>query len=322
MCHYILLDEIEQLVIEKDSSLLLAHMLKECGKEVKLIFIQDLYFLTKYDFSLRAFSFESSLCNKSHFKVQSFTKRDEERVRIKKNDTIHMRMEPPVDMKYIRVLWLLQYFESIGTKVVNSPRGILQINEKVDAYCRQEDSIESYVGGDEFSFLKFTNTLKEKGKSSVIVKPLDQFQGIGVEKWDILNSGTDELKQKFLNKVRSNHGVIVAQPFVEEIYQGEVRSVFFKGKEIGSILKKPPQDSFLANIAQGATYKSYVLTQLERKRCEKVCEEFKSIGVDWIAFDLLNSSLSEINITCPGLIVEVSVAYGVNKMSEIIELME
>ena len=42
--------------------------------------------------------------------------------------------------------------------------------------------------------------------------------------------------------------------------------------------------------------------------------------MDFIAFDILNDYLQEVNITCPGLLVEVSEAVGKNLAKDIIKM--
>ena len=46
-----------------------------------------------------------------------------------------------------------------------------------------------------------------------------------------------------------------------------------------------------------------------------------AFGVDWVAFDILGDSVQEVNITCPGLLVEVSYAFERNLADEIIDLL-
>ena len=111
------------------------------------------------------------------------------------------------------------------------------------------------------------------------------------------------------------------QPFVEKVLSGEIRSIYFKGHEIGSIVKTPPKGSFLANIAQGAKYEKVSLSKKEKSICNNLSEELLNFGVPWVAFDILEEKISEANTTCPGLLVEVSNAYGENLAERIFQLL-
>ena len=109
---------------------------------------------------------------------------------------------------------------------------------------------------------------------------------------------------------------------MKEVESGEIRSLYFKGVELGSILKTPKKGEYLSNIAQGASFHAEKLSPNARLECEKITQELMKFGVDWVAFDILGESIQEVNITCPGLLVEVSFAHQKNLSYKIIELMK
>ena len=39
-----------------------------------------------------------------------------------------------------------------------------------------------------------------------------------------------------------------------------------------------------------------------KKKCDEVAKELNEKGVPWIAYDIMGDSLSEVNLTCPGLL--------------------
>ena len=209
---------------------------------------------------------------------------------------------------------VLEAHEKVGKIHTQLP----EIDEKIAAYSRMEHSIPSYIGTSWEALRSFSMDWHKQGIHSLIMKPLDLFQGLGVEKIDLLELDQSGLKERFLKKVRDNGGPIIVQPFIKAVHKGEVRSIFFAGKELGSILKVPPQGKFLANIAQGATYHAYTLTEDLRQICTDVSRCYEKDGILLIAFDILGNSLSEVNVTCPGLMVEVSNAIGKNVIDEII----
>lgn len=302
--HILFIDPLEKLSIKKDSSLLLALSLKKAGKKVFLLFEEDFFFdNTAEKLELNVYDFEGSF-NESSFYVESFSLAKKQKFVLGEKTTIHMRIDPPFDTRYLRYLWMLISFENkYGVKTINKALGILKNNEKLLAYERK-GSLESYVGSSKKGFLEFIGKLK-KSHEYLIMKPLDLYQGIGVEKVKL----DDDCEDSFVRKVKEFDGPVVCQPFVKEVESvGEIRTVFFKGREIGTILKKPPGGSFLANIAQGADFKEEKLSKETLKACEKIAGDLLKEGVDLIAYDILGDSISEINITCPGLLVEVSSA--------------
>ena len=88
----------------------------------------------------------------------------------------------------------------------------------------------------------------------------------------------------------------------------------------GNILKIPKQGEFLANIARGAHYEIVELTTKQSQACQRISKELLHKGINLIAFDILGNYISEVNITCPGLLVEVSSAYKMNLAQKMIDL--
>jgi glutathione synthase len=200
----------------------------------------------------------------------------------------------------------------MGVKIMNDPRGIMHSNEKLYAY-RSHGATPSFIGQNLKLAKEFVASLHTE---HIILKPLDLFSGIGVEK---LNA--QQWEKRFEEKVIELAGPVILQPFIEEVTKGEIRSIYFKGQELGAILKLPKEGEFLSNIAQGATFRAEPLSKVARERAEPIVKELLAHGVDWVAFDILADTISEVNITCPGLLVEVSFAHQKNLADEIIDLL-
>jgi glutathione synthase len=290
--------------------------LKEKKEEVYLLFEKDFYFSNRGDGKLKLYNFNGSF-EEDGLYLKDFTITEEVDIIPRKGDLLHMRIDPPFDTRYLRYLWMLRSLRKYGVEVLNSPEGILTYNEKLYAY-EQEESLESYIGSSINEFEAFISILRASNHENIIMKPLDLYQGIGVEKIAL----DDNAITHFKRKVEEFKGPVVVQPFAKKVESGEIRSLYFKGKELGSILKVPPKGEFLANIAQGATYSACELNEVQSKACERICNELMQEGVDWVAFDVLGDHISEVNITCPGLLVEVSKAVNKNLAFEIIDLLD
>lgn len=288
----------------------MAHTAKEAGHQVFLLFFEDLFFSNEESIHFRMYDFISELEDNSCY-IKHFSLEREEYVELFEEDTIHMRLDPPFNLKYLQTLWLLNGLQERGIRITNSSRGILSYNEKIMAYSR-DLGITSWVGSDVDHAKDFIQRMLDDGQSSFIFKPLDLFQGLGVEKIEFLDSTEQEVESFFLGKAEEFNGPVVIQPFMSEVETGEIRTVFYRGAELGSILKVPPKGEFLANIAQGATYDKTELSEDVFYKCEKIAIELNNQGVELVAFDVLAGAISEVNITCPGLLVELSQAYQEN----------
>ena len=313
MRHLLLIDPLDKLNIKKDSSLMLALAMQKRGIETYVFFERDFAIQNEGQQKLRVHTFKGNLKEDGIY-LEQFKTTDEKVIELNSSDVIHMRLDPPFDSRYLRILWMLDHLVQKGIKVMNDPRGIMIFNEKLYAY-RTEGATASYVGQNLKLAQQFVQHLTPK-PSALILKPMDLYSGLGVEKL-----GLNNWEKRFEEKVVELQGPVIVQPFIEAVTSGEIRSIYFKGRELGTILKTPKDGEFLSNIAQGATFRKEVLTEKTRGQCEKIVKELMKYGVDWVAFDILGDSVQEVNITFPGLLVEVSFAYGRNLADEIIDLL-
>jgi glutathione synthase len=313
MRQLLLIDPIEKLNIKKDSSLMLALAMQRRGIETFVFFESDFAVHNLGLQKLKVHSFKGSL-KQDQIYLESFTTTEERLIQLHSTDVIHMRLDPPFDSRYLRILWMLDHLNSTGVKVMNNPRGIMNFNEKLFAY-RTPGATPSFVGQSLKLAQEFVESLSSSPEA-LILKPLDLYSGIGVEKLNL-----NQWEKRFVEKVKELAGPVIVQPFIGAVSQGEIRSIYFKGQELGTILKKPKSGEFLSNIAQGATFHAEKLSEKTRGQCEVISKELAENGVDWIAFDILGDSVQEVNITCPGLLVEVSYAHQKNLADVIIDLM-
>jgi glutathione synthase len=312
MRHLLLIDPIEKLNVKKDSSFMLALAMQRRGIECYVFFEKDFAIHNQGVQKLTVHSFQGTLKEDGIY-MQSFETTDVKVIELHSTDMIHMRLDPPFDSRYLRILWMLDDLAEKGIQVLNHPRGIMLFNEKLYAY-RKEGSVASFVGSNVKLAAQFVHNLNPK-PSALILKPMDLYSGLGVEKLPV--TGWEE---RFAEKVNELNGPVIVQPFVEAVTRGEIRSLYFKGVEIGTILKTPKDGEFLSNIAQGATFGAHELSDIARERCEKIATELRSYGVEWLAFDILGDAVTEVNITCPGLLVEVSYALKKNLADVVIDM--
>ncbi len=319
--HIFLIDPIEKLNVHKDSSCFFMSTLKTLGLEVYILFEADLsaHNLSEDHQLLKVYDFNATFEDEKKLKVKKFSLEGSGQYRkIFPGDCLHMRLDPPFDERYLKILWQLTALEHEGIRMINSPLGILSYNEKIFAYhyAKTEFKIPSVLGPSLENAMQFVHKLPDT-VTELILKPLDLFQGIGVVK---VSRSPAQFEKVFLEKCKEFNNLIVTQPFIPEVTSGELRSIFFQGHEIGTIVKIPKKGEFLANIAMGASYEKSQLTPGLAKECQRLCKILLERGVSWVAFDLLGGKISEVNITCPGLLYEVSQAYEKNLAEEMFKV--
>lgn len=306
--HVFLMDPIEKLNIKKDSTLLMAHTFQERGDDVYLLFEDSFSIDNKRDLALKMYRFESSLIENGYY-LKDFQLKDDRLIKLNdKNLTIHMRLDPPFDLRYLKNLWVLRFLEEKGINVANSALGILKNHEKLTAFLSKH-SMPTLVTSSRDDFLDFCCY---HNLTDIILKPMELFQGIGVTKIIIDKDEKAKILEAFDDYQKKFPGVVIVQPYNSGIEKGEVRAVFYQGNEIGSIIKIPKKGEFLANIAQGASFKAYKLQDKVKKECHKIAKALSLDGVGLVAFDIIGNEINEVNMTCPGLLVEVSHAHQKN----------
>lgn len=315
MTHIFFIDPLEKLNFKKDSTLMMALTFQSQGHQCYLLFEEDFYIRNDKNVNLDVFTFDGEFEADGCY-LKSFAKKEKMSLELTQEMILHMRIDPPYDSRYQRYLWMLDFVENqSGAKVINSPLKIMKYNEKLIAYKNTTIGHKSYVGSSLRGFHHFIETMKEDGHSEIILKPLDLYSGIGVEKVEINHDKIDEI---FSKKVLEFQGAIVCQPFIKDVYNGEYRSIYFNGKELGTIIKRPNKGEYLANIAQGAKFEKIELPSTLKETCDKIAKELFQDGVNLVAFDLLGGKVNEVNVTCPGLLVEVSYAYKKNLCLDIV----
>jgi glutathione synthase len=314
MRHIFFIDSIEKLNPTKDSTLMMAHTFKQMGLECLLLFEDDFYLVTDGLPVYKLYTFRCGF-KKDSFYLQNFELDANHLIQLHKSDILHMRIDPPYDSRYQRYLWMLDFLKHHGIRVVNDPIGIMNNNEKLACFKNHEMSPLSFVGSSIDGFKKFIKRMiEEKIYAEIIMKPLDLYSGIGVDKFSLYQ---EDLVDAYQSKILEFGGSIIVQPFLEEVYKGELRTIFYGAQELGTIIKYPVEGSYLSNIAQGATFEKIELPHPLRIACQEMAWDLKESGVELTAFDILGGKLTEVNVTCPGLITEVSEAHGKN-LAEII----
>lgn len=318
MRHFFLVDPLDKLYVDVDTSLSLAAVMKSMGKEVYLIFEKDLFFCNKLPVRFKAYEFHS-VFDEAEYKNTEFSLRREQSFSWGAGDVLHMRLDPPFDSRYLRILWMLKSIRGLGVKVVNDPEGIILYNEKLYAY-EQNESCPSLVGSSLGAFQVFAQAMKEDEYQALILKPLDLYQGKGVERVFFKDVSEEQLNELFLKKVEQAKGAVVVQPYMKEVEQGEIRATYFMGEELASVLKLPKEGDFMANMMSSRSRcKAIQLSPKQKELCDRIAKELALHGVQWIAFDLLGETVSEVNITCPGLIAESAKVHGRNLFKDMVQ---
>lgn len=212
---------------------------------------------------------------------------------------IHMRKDPPYDLDYITITWMLDSAPS-STRIYNRPEALRSYNEKLLLFKFPEQVKPALFSANIDDLITF---IKESANGDGIVKPLHLFGGRDVERV-LAKNPDEEAAARTVLAAQTQHGksARLVQPFDKEIYRGEVRVFTAFGEIIAWCLKKPADGQYLANTRMGATLHPYTPDPAEAERVRVVAAELCKMGMPIVGFDVIGGYISEMNITSPRLL--------------------
>lgn len=211
---------------------------------------------------------------------------------------IYMRKDPPCDLNYLSTTWMLQ---SAGrtTKLVNEPRALQSLNEKMATFLFPDESIPACVSASPAALCSFA----AQYPGELIAKPLDLFGGRGIERLSKDQLDQPESCLQTMERItESGQTVRILQPFRSAVAQGEIRAFYGFGQEIAWCLKIPKEGGFLANTAAGARLEPYQPSSALKRKIDRVAAELLALGAYFVGFDIIAEEISEINLTSPRLL--------------------
>ncbi len=277
----VVLDPIEGLAPRTDTSLAIIRQARESGIGVDTATIGNLFFET-------------------HAAVLATDSSGRQRARaLQEYSLILMRKEPPYDLAFHYATQLLSLADTL---VVNSPSAIRDFNEKLIALPFIHYMPPTLVGSDPDLLGKFLDT-----HGTSVIKALDSFQGKAVQKIQPSD------REKVISATCGGTQPIMIQKFQENIVKGDKRVMLLGDRFLGAAMRRPKQ-GYHANFANSDALKTE-LTPKEEKIVEEVGPWLVRHGIHFTGLDLIDEQLTEINITCPTGIMQISELEG-RKLSE------
>ncbi|MGH8711124.1 MAG: glutathione synthase [Burkholderiales bacterium] len=230
-------------------------------------------------------------------------------------DAVLMRKDPPYDMEYIYSTYLLELAEAQGAKVFNKPRALRDFNEKLAIAKFNEFTVPSLVTRRAELILKFLAQHHD-----VILKPLDGMAGRSVfriREQDVnLNATIETLTQ---------HGTrtIMSQRYIPEVVNGDKRILLIDGKPVPYALARIPKPGETrANLAAGGTGVTQPLSPRDQEIADALGPQLGKEGLILVGLDVIGDYLTEINVTSPTCMREITEQTGFNVAGMMIDALE
>lgn len=219
---------------------------------------------------------------------------------------ILMRKDPPFDTEYIYSTYILERAEEQGALVVNRPRGLRDMNEKVYTAWFPECCAPTLVTRDMADMRAF---LDEHGK--IVCKPL---HGMGGRSIFAIERGDKNTNVILETLTEYGERFAIVQRYLPEIVQtGDSRILLVDGEAVPYALARiPSAEDNRGNLAAGASGHGRELTERDRFLAGRIGPEVARQGMLFVGIDVIGGFVTEINVTSPTGIRELDRQFGID----------
>ncbi len=283
------IDSLKKLNFNSDSSIF---MIKEALKMGIDVWISSPNTLTLYE---RQAFVQAYRVLDSNFSLSEPIK-----VSIKDFKFFFIRQDPPFDSNYLTNCYILELHQ-INNKspfFVNNPSAIKNFTEKIFPLYFNDLIPKTFITSNPSEFKRILNDLK-----IVVVKKLYNKGGEGVYKIRLDDSNAlDIFKMCSTNFTE----LLVVQEYMDEVIFGDKRIILVDGIPKGAVNRVPRMGEFKANLHLGAKADRTELTLKEKKICNTLKNTLKKNKLFLVGIDVINEKLTEINVTSPTGLVQIS----------------
>ena len=236
-------------------------------------------------------------------------------MRLDEFDAVMVRKDPPFNMEYIYLTYLLEVAQAKGARIFNRPEAIRSHNEKLAIAQFPQFTAPTLVTSDAARVRAFHNEHRD-----IILKPLDGMGGAGIfrVKEDGMNLGS-------IVETLTGHGAhtIMVQRFIPEIVQGDKRVLLIGGEVVPFCLARIPQGSEVrGNLAVGGLGVAQPISPRDREIGETLAPVLLKRGLLLVGLDVIGDCLTEINVTSPTCFQEITHQTGFNVAGMFVDALE
>lgn len=291
-----ILDQLDSIKIDKDSSF--AMMFEAASRGHKLFVMQQGDLAWKNGETVGV-SRALELTGRTDIGSNWYKDMGTDEVPLQEYDVVLMRKDPPFDMEYIYSTYLLELAESQGVCVINSPQGIRNHNEKLSIAKFSQFIAPTLVTRQEYLIKEFLNE-----HNDIVLKPLDGMGGAGVFR---VNGADHNINVIIETLTHYGARTIMAQRYIPEITQGDKRILLIDGKPVPYMLARIPRKGEpRANLAVGGFGVAQPLTNHDQAIVEALGPYLYDQGLMLVGLDVIGDYLTEINVTSPTCMQEIT----------------
>jgi glutathione synthase len=231
-------------------------------------------------------------------------------------DVILMRKDPPFDVEFVYMTYILERAESAGALVVNRPRALRDMNEKVYTAWFPQCCAPTLITRDMHELALFART---HGK--IVVKPLHSMGGHSIF---VLESADKNARVVFEILTHDGRAFAMAQQYLPDIViGGDSRVLLIDGEPVPYALARIPDAADnRGNLAAGATGVGRPLNERDRWLCQQIGPALSAAGVLFAGLDVIGGYVTEINVTSPTGVRELDRQFDLDIASLLMDAIE
>jgi glutathione synthase len=244
-----------------------------------------------------------------------FVEMDRHIVPLRDFAAVIMRKDPPFDIEYVTTTWLLARAEAEGARVFNRPQALRDHSEKFSIAEFASFGVPTLVAREPALIHGFI-----AAQGDTILKPLDGMGGS-----QIFRVRHDDPNRNVIVEMLTHEGArtIMAQRYIPEIGDGDKRILIIGGEVVPYCLARIPKaGETRGNLAAGGSGVARELTARDREIAETLAPVLAARGLLLVGLDVIGDWLTEINVTSPTCMVEISQQTGFDAATMFVAALE
>lgn len=304
----VIMDPVGTVLVDEDTSFAMMLQAQACGHRVDHCLPTDLFL---HGGKLHAHVRRARM---QRDPVSPVILADAEDICLHEVDAILVRKDPPFDDNY---LWCTLMLDQVvaDTLVVNRPAGLRNANEKLYACLFPELMPQTLVSNDKARIKRFVDELGGRA----VIKPLGGAGGAGVM---ALVAGDMNVNAIIETTTAGGTRVAMVQALIPEVTEGDKRILLLDGEPLGAILRVPQGGDIRSNIHVGGRVVPATLTDADRHIIEALAPSLRRDGLYFVGLDVIGGKLTEVNVTSPTGIQQMSELDGENYSARFIDWLE
>jgi glutathione synthase len=255
-----------------------------------------------------------TLVREAETPAAAFAFQERTAIPLEATDMVWMRKDPPVDVAFLHATWILERARG-KTLLINDPRGIRELNEHLSVLAFPELTPPTIVTRSQARLRAF---LQEQG-GAIVVKPIEGHGGLGVF---VVRIGDPNVSSIFENATRQGEIWTMAQRYMPEVERGDKRILLADGALIGAVNRVPPPDEARSNLHVGGVAQATEVTEADQAIIRAVAPALRSHGMLFVGLDVIGGRLTEINVTSPTGLRQISQLENRNAAADVLARFE